>query len=155
MSKRSLFILARILIIVIALCGLCICGFIYPFLVSLNGLDKVSEITMWSQLIFYWLSSVPCFVILGLAWKVSASFKSELFTFENASRFKLSSLLLFADAVFFFVGNLIFTLIGCNPFVIIFFFLIVTALSVALALGAAGHYVAKATEIREENEAYV
>ncbi len=155
MSKRSLFILARIAIIVIAVCGLCICGFVYPFLVSLNGLSKGTEITMWSQLIFYWLSSVPCFIVLGYAWRVSASFKTELFTRENSACFKNSAILLLADSIFFFIGNLVFALMGYNPFAILFFFLVVTALSVSLALGAAGYYVAKAAALREENEEYV
>lgn len=155
MSKRSLFVLARIAITVIVICGLCICGFIYPFLVSLNGLSKGSEIVMWSQLIFYWLSSVPCFIILGYAWKVSKSFKTELFTCENAKCFRNSAILLLVDSIFFFIGNLVFALMGYNPFAILFFFLIVTALSVSLALGAAGYYVAKAAALREENEEYV
>jgi hypothetical protein len=110
---------------------------------------------MWSQLIFYWIASVPCFIVLGYAWQVSASFKSELFTHENANSFRISAILLLADSIFFFIGNLVFALMDLNPFAIIFFFLVVASLSVSLALGAAGYYVAKAAALREENEEYV
>ena len=155
MSKKMLFVLSRISIIVIALCGLCICGCIYPFIVSLGGLEKGSEVIMWCQLIFYWVSAIPCFIILGLAWRVSASFKGELFTLKNANCFKISSILLLTDAIYFFIGNALFMFMGYNPFAILFFLLTVTALAVALALGAAGYYVVKAAEIREENEEYI
>ena len=155
MSKRFLFVLSRIAIIAIAICGICICGFVYPFLVSLNGLSTGSELIMWSQLIFYWTASIPCFVILGFAWEVSAAFKTELFTKENAQFFKISAIILLADSVYFFIGNLVFALMGYNPFAILFFFLVITALSLSLAFGAAGYYVAQATAIREENDEYV
>ena len=155
MSKRSLSVLSKITIIVIAICGLCICGFVYPFLVSLNGLGKGSELIMWCELIFYWSSSLPCFAILVLAWKVASTFKTELFTANNAKLFKASAILLMADAIYFLIGNLFFAFIGYNPFAILFFFLVITALSVSLALGAAGYYVARAAAIREENEEFV
>ena len=155
MSKRSLSILSKLTIIVIAVCGLCICGFVYPFLVSLNGLGEGSEIIMWCELIFYWSSSIPCFIILFLAWRVASTFNTELFTGKNARLFKLSAILLLGDAIYFLVGNIIFAFIGYNPFAILFFFLVITALSVSLALGAAGYYVALAAALREENEEFV
>lgn len=155
MSKKALFILSRISIIIIGLCGVCICIFIYPFLVSLNGLSLGNEIAMWGQLTFYWLSSIPCFVILGFAWIVSKSFNTELFTYKNARYFKYSAILLLADSIFFLIGNIFFAIINCNPFAIIFFFLIVAALSLSLAFGAAGYYITKATAIQEENKGYI
>ena len=155
MSKRSLSILSKLTIIVIAICGLCICGFVYPFLVSLNGLGEGSEIIMWCELIFYWSSSIPCFAILVLAWIVASTFSTELFTGKNARLFKISAILLLSDAIYFLIGNIVFALLGYNPFAILFFFLVVTALSLSLALGAAGYYIARAAALREENEEFV
>ena len=155
MSKHSLTVLSRITIIVIALCGICICGFVYPFLVSLNGLGEGSELIMWCELAFYWSSSLPCFAILVLAWLVASTFDTELFTRRNARLFKVSAILLLSDAIYFLIGNIVFAILGYNPFAILFFFLVITALSVSLALGAAGYYVARAAALREENEEYV
>lgn len=155
MSKKSLYYLVKSAIIIVALCGLCICGCLYPFLVSLNGLDKGSEAVMWSQLIFYWLTSIPCFIILGVAWKIASSIKTELFTHENAKHLKNSAILLFVDSIVFFIGNFVFMLIGYNPFAIAFFMLVIIALIASLALAVVGHYVTRATMIREENESYV
>ena len=155
MSKKSLYFLVRVAIVVVALCGVCICGGLYPFLVSLNGLDGVSDIVMWSQLIFYWIASVPCFIILDIAWRISSSIKSELFTHKNAKLLKNGAILLFADSIFFFIGNFLFMLMGYNPFAIAFFMLVVIAMIASLALGVVGYYVTQATTIREENESYV
>ena len=155
MSKKSLYYLVRSAIFIVALCGLCICGCLYPFLVSLNGFDKGSETVMWSQLIFYWISSIPCFIILGIAWRIAASIKTELFTHNNAKLLKSSALLLFADSIVFFVGNFVFMFMGYNPFAIAFFMLVIVALIASLALAVVGHYLTRATTIREENESYV
>ena len=155
MSKKSLYYLVKSAIIIVALCGVCICSCLYPFLASLNGLDKGSEAVMWSQLIFYWLTSIPCFIILGVAWKIASSIKTELFTHKNAKHLKNSAILLFVDSIVFFIGNFVFMLIGYNPFAIAFFMLVIIALIASLALAVVGHYVTRATTIREENESYV
>lgn len=155
MSKKSLYYLVKSAIIIVALCGLCICGCLYPFLVSLNGLDRGSEAVMWSQLIFYWLTSIPCFIILGIAWNIASSIKAELFTHRNAKLLKNSAIILFVDSIVFFIGNFVFMLIGYNPFAIAFFMLVIIALIASLALAVVGHYVTRATTIREENESYV
>lgn len=155
MSKNSLYYLVKSTIVMVALCGLCICGCLYPFLVSLNGLDKSSEAVMWSQLVFYWITSIPCFIILGIAWKIASSIKAELFTHKNAKLLKNSAIFLFVDSIVFFIGNLVFMLMGYNPFAIAFFMLVIIALIASLALAVAGHYVTGATMIREENESYI
>ena len=155
MSKKSLCYLTRSAILMMALCGVCICVCLYPFLVSLNGFDKGSEAVMWSQLIFYWLSSVPCFIILGFGWKIASSIKTEPFIHKNAKLLKIGATLLFADSVFFFIGNIVFMFTGYNPFAIAFFMLVIIAMIASLALAVVGHYVTRATKLREENESYV
>ena len=155
MSKRDIYCFVKLAIVIVALCGLCICGCFYPFLVSLNGFDKGSEVVMWSELIFYWVTSIPCFIILGVAWRIASSIKTEPFTHKNAKLFKNSAILLFVDSIVFFIGNLVFMLMGYNPFAIAFFMLVIIALIASLALGVVGYYVTKATMIREENESYV
>lgn len=155
MSKQSLYYLVKASIVAVALCGICICVCLYPFLVSLGGLDHGLEIILRIQLIFYWLSSVPCFVILGIGWRIASSIKTELFTHSNAKLLKDSAILLFVDAVVFLLGNLILMVLGYNPFAIAFFLLVVVALVVSLALGVAGHFVTRAATIREENESFV
>ena len=155
MSKRSLCFFVRVAIIMVFICGVCICAGLYPFLVSLNGLNKGIEAVMWSQLIFYWITSIPCFMILGVGWKISSSITDELFTNKNAKYLKISAIILFVDSVVFLIGNLVFMIMEYNVFAIVFFMLDIIALVVSLALGVAGYYVKTATNIREENESFI
>ena len=155
MSKNFLCVLFKFAIVVCAICGICICGCFYPFLVSLNGWGKGSEVVMWTQIIFYWGTSIPWFWLLWIAWRVASSMKLELFTLQNARLLKNGAILLFVDSVIFLFGNLIFMFMGYNPFAIAFFLLVIVSLIASLALGAMGYYVAKASALREENESYV
>ncbi|MBQ9113139.1 MAG: DUF2975 domain-containing protein [Clostridia bacterium] len=154
MTKKSLCYLVRISIIAVALCGLFICLCAYPFGVALNGLDA-TEPEMWIQMVFYWISALPCFAILGIGWRMSSSLKGEFFTHKNARMLERAGYLLFCDAVFYLAGNVGFMIIGQNIFAIFSFMMVAFALVVSLAFFAAGHYVARAASLREENESYI
>ena len=155
MSKKWLLILIRATLLVIALCGICICGGLYPFLISLEGFQQLTSGIAWGQLIFYWGTSLPCFMILGLCWTVSSSLKAEVFTRRNAFLLNLCALLLFGDALVFYLGNFVLMLMGRNTFAIVFYLLVIAALAVALGFGVLAYFIRRGTELREENESYV
>lgn len=116
MTAKSLFFWVRFSIVIIALCGLTVCALWYPYSFSLikigllgSELSELTSIQSWGLLSFYWAVSIPCFVILIIAWKISVYIKTEqLFTIKVANMIKLCALILLIDLGIFLIGNIIF-----------------------------------------------
>ena len=160
MSTKTISFWVKVSVVAIALCGLMICGLLYPFGISLLSLGIPSHIKLpWMWLFFLWVVSVPCFVILAYAWKISADIKSDnIFTTKTAKRIKTCALILFADVGMLFLGNVILTAINTATFILLTyacFALVMTGLVVALLISILSHYVAKAALLREETEGMI
>ena len=157
MTTKSLLFWVRCAIVIIALCGITVCALWYPYSFSIINIDltatDLSELTTvqgWGLLSFYWAVSIPCFAILIIAWKISASIKTEqLFTNKTAKMIKICALILLVDSSVFLIGNVVFLLLKMNDFAIIYFFLIMGGLVLSVLLSALSHYVAKAAELQE------
>lgn len=109
-------------------------------------------------LFFVLITALPLYVILILGWRVSGEMQKDmLFTQKNAKSLRLVALLLAGDAVFFFVGNIVYWLINLNfPGVVIASFIF--CVFVVLICGAVwilADMVDKASDIREENESII
>jgi hypothetical protein len=70
---------------------------------------------------------------------------------------KASSLLLFCDVAYFFVGNVVFLLLSMSHPGVLLFSLFIDVVGIALAVSAAAlsHYLAKASELQEEVDATI
>ncbi len=160
MSSKSLCFWVRCAIIVIAVCGICICAVWYPFsfaLIEVSFFNMMpSELTsaqIWIVLIFFWLASVPCFFILFLCWKISTAIKKEeFFTLKAAKLIKLSAQILLIDLGVFLVGNIVFLLLNMNDFALFYFFLIIAGVILAIFISVLSHYVVQAADLKEVNE---
>lgn len=163
MTAKSLFFWVRFSIVIIALCGLTVCALWYPYSFSLikigllgSELSELTSIQSWGLLSFYWAVSIPCFVILIIAWKISVYIKTEqLFTIKVANMIKLCALILLIDLGIFLIGNIIFLLLKINDFAIIYFFLIIGGLVLFILLSVLSYYVAKAAELKEISDGTV
>lgn len=163
MTTKSLFFWVRFSIVVIALCGLTVCALWYPYSFSLikisllgSNLSELTTARSWGLVSFYWAASIPCFAILIIAWKISAYIKTErLFTSEVAKKIKLCALILLIDLGVFFIGNIIFLILGINDFAIIYFFLIIGGLVLSIFLSVLSYYIAKAAELQEISDGTV
>ena len=163
MTAKSLFFWVRFSIVIIALCGLTVCALWYPYSFSLikigllgSELSELTSIHSWGLLSFYWAVSIPCFVILIIAWKISVYIKTEqLFTIKVANMIKLCALILLIDLGIFLIGNIIFLLLKINDFAIIYFFLIIGGLVLSILLSVLSYYVAKAAELKEISDGTV
>ena len=163
MTTKSLLFWVRCAIVIIALCGITVCALWYPYSFSIINIDltatDLSELTTvqgWGLLSFYWAVSIPCFAILIIAWKISASIKTEqLFTNKSAKMIKICALILLVDSSVFLIGNVVFLLLKMNDFAIIYFFLIMGGLVLSVLLSALSHYVAKAAELQELSDGTV
>ncbi len=115
-----------------------------------TDLSELTTVQGWGLLSFYWAVSIPCFAILIIAWKISASIKTEqLFTNKTAKMIKICALILLVDLSVFLIGNVVLLLLKMNDFAIIYFFLIMGGLVLSVLLSALSHYVAKAAELQE------
>lgn len=156
----------RLSLITVCLLGLSICAFWYPFQVDLTAIGVPSGervvptaaqyVEYWVQLAFYWLASIPCFVILMFGWIISSDIKKgNAFSAEVADRLNICALILFVDSLVFLAAQLVFTVLNWNPFAL---FLYVTGgigLILSFTLYLAARYVREAAKIKEENEGYV
>lgn len=161
MNSAKLSIMIKASIIVFALCGIIMCAFWYPFSVSLTTMGTLDYTTptvaqnvrMWSQIVFYWVVSIPCFVILWMAWKISNAIKNDVFfSLKVAKLVKCSTVTLFIDIIVFFVGNVVFLILKWNDFYMIYFLIAVVGLAISSMLLALSHFIVQAAGYKEEVE---
>ena len=103
MKNKSLITLSQISITFLFFVGICICLWWYPFSISFSTIglvsgessssvlvDQTQTIAFWSQLIFSWIASVPCFVALVLGFRATIYAKcDEFFSKKNAKIFNV------------------------------------------------------------------
>ena len=155
MTGKALCFWVRCAMIAIAICGVGVCAFWYPFSITLttSGLQESGLVAFWTQLIFYWLTSLPCLVVLCIGWKIAAAIKSDaLFKEENAKAVKTAVQILFADIAVFLIGNVVFLVLGWNDFALLYLFFAIIGLVVAIFMAILSHYLYRAAELQEESE---
>lgn len=157
MKPVTLAKIAKGSIITFSLIGIIICGFWYPFSISLTtiGITDTAPtsqqiVRFWVQLIFYWVVSVPCFFVLILFWKISTAIRYDS-VFDNrvSNQIKRCAIILFSDVVVFFVGNSIFAIWKWNSFLLVHFIIGIIGLLFAGFLVILSYYVKKAANLQE------
>jgi len=155
-TSKTLRILIRVAVIVIAICGGVVCFYFLPSF----GRDLVYRLPenvhfYYPWLIFLWLSAAPCFAILVLIWKLSAITKREdIFTHKTARLVKAYTIMLFCDVFFFVAGNIIFLMLGMNHIIVLLFSVVIAVFGLAFAvlLAVMSRYLTKAATLQEEVE---
>lgn len=156
MSSKALCLWIRLAAIIVAVCALIIYGFILPTLgQDIAAANPEYALWYWPWLIFLWLMALPVAAIIVYVWKVSAAVKQdEVFTLKTARWVKNSAVLLFADAAFFLLGNIVFSFLADHSPGIMLLALFISMFALVLALLAAvlSRYIIKAAQLQEENE---
>ena len=163
MYETALSYLAKSAILLAALCGLAVCVLWYPFSISLTtfgvgiegGLPATTALNVqfWTQLLFYWLTALPCFCVLVFGWKIATAIeKNTVFTSKTAREFRISAWILFIDIAVYLLGNLITFALGWNDYALIYFFLVLAGTAIAVILAVAAHFVGRAATLQEEAE---
>lgn len=159
MKQKSLSRWLKIITIGMALIGAVLYFFVFPVLGN-ELVQQYPEYPEYSHcfylwLIFLWLTAVPCYIVLVLVWKIAGNIgKDNSFCKENAVMMKNISLLAAIDSAFFFIGNIVYWLIGFNYLLIMLASFIVVFIGVAFSVAAAvlSHLIYKAADIKEEND---
>lgn len=142
MKKTLIAGLLRVAIVIVAVFGIMMCTCWYPFSISLSVMGVIEavptvaqNVRMWTQVVFYWLASLPCFAVLVLWWLMTYSLKKgTLFNKGNVKLTKLSAGILFVDLVVFLIGNVVFLFLGWNDFAIIYFILSAIGLGIVITI---------------------
>ncbi len=156
MNQKSLSNRLKAIIIGMGIIGLVFYGLVVPAL----GNDLVSHYPeyidgcyLWLGLL--WLTAVPCYIVLYLAWKISGNIgRDNSFSKENAVSMKHISTLVAGDSIFFFAGNIIYLVIGFNHPSVVLAALVVVFIGVSVSVAAAvlSHLILKAAALKEEND---
>lgn len=160
MNAKKITLIFRIAIIAIGICGLLICALWYPFSISLTTMGTSNatptaeqSVRIWVQLVFYWVVSVPCFLILVFTWKVSSALKKEeLFSKKIVRLINLEISTLLIDLLVFLIGNIVFILLKWNDFAIVYFMITIIGLVVVSFFWIALYVIKRGIEMQEEIE---
>ncbi|OQC09839.1 MAG: hypothetical protein BWX74_00850 [Tenericutes bacterium ADurb.Bin087] len=160
MNTKKIAALIRFAIAFIFLCGIVMVFVWYPLTVSITIVGPVpveptleQNIQGYTQLAFYWLTSLPCFIILGIVWKITINIKqNDGFTSKDVKLLNKANLLLLIDLPIFLIGNLIFMFLKLNFFVIFHFFIVVVGLIVVAFIWIAALLIEKNVELQAETE---
>ena len=156
MSQKSLSILLKISVIVLAFVGLCA----YTVLFPLYWVKKLSLFPELSDRFLPWLlfitfTSIPVFFALTLCFLLAVNIgKDKSFTQRNARYLKWITIDAAATCVYFLVGNFVMFFSGISRPGIFLLSIIVVILGLTIAVVAAvlSNLVAKAAAIKDEND---
>jgi hypothetical protein len=151
-DKKEIVLALRIAIIAFALVGVAFCAYWAPF-----SIKKIyPEAIPWLEVSFYWVTSAPCFVILGLAWDVTNRFgQGKFFEERSAKDIEISGWILGIDSLLFIVGNIVVYFLKPNGYEFLYWVLGVAGFCLSILFLAIARYVKAAEAIKEENEAIV
>ena len=157
MRQKSLSNWLKFIIIGVGLCGLVIYLMVVPMLGKTVAVaeDGVFERLYWPWLVLIWVTALPCYAALAFGWIIAVNIgRDRSFCVENARLLKWISGLAAGDAAFFFLGNVIYLLLGWSHPGVTLLCLVVVFVGVAISVAAAAlsHLVMKAVLLQEQSD---
>ncbi|MBQ6430486.1 MAG: DUF2975 domain-containing protein [Oscillospiraceae bacterium] len=156
MTQKTIACWLKGIIIGVALCGLVIYALVVPSVgLAIVKANPEYEYCYLPWLIFLSLTALPCYAALVFAWKIAGSIgRDRSFTMENAKRIKHIAVLAVADAMYFFIGNVVLLLCNMNhPGVALLSLIVVFAgIAIAIAAAALSYLVKKAAALQEQSD---
>ena len=156
MKSKTFSSLMKISVLIATIGGLFVCIYVIPsFGKSIISAYPEFSGWYWPWLIFAWLVSIPCFILLVYVWKVSDSIKNEtVFTIKTAKMVRTGVVLLLSDAALLFGGNIILLLFNMNHPSIVLLSIVIAVIEVVVSLFGEiiYQYLIKAAILKEESE---
>lgn len=154
MSQGKLSRLLKIIIIIMGMIGLVFYGYVVP----VWSWEMVSgEYARWPVpwLVFISLTAGPIYAGLVLFWKICTDIQRDRsFTYANAARMKVISVLAISDVAYHFTGSVILAALNMNHpgSMLQSLFIDVVGISVAIAAAVLAHLVTKAAKLKEDSD---
>lgn len=146
----------KTIIIGTGICGAVVYIFVFPeYGKSLVYDYPEYSYCYWPWLIFLWITGIPCYGVLILAWNIASNIGKNLsFSMQNAKLMKDISFLAAVDSGFFFIGNLVYLFLNINHPGIVLLAMIVVFFGIAVAVAAAAlsHLIMKAAQLQEQSD---
>lgn len=150
MREKSLINLTRVVILLMAICGVAFNLFLVPLTSTDIGCEGAALIV---QCVFQWLVSIPCFWILILAWKICADMKKgRLFTLENSNRIRRAAIALLISIIGFLIAKAVFYFLGWNKELILHLIISIVGFTFLVIMIVLSHYIYRAAELQEESD---
>ena len=156
MKQQSLSKWLKFIIAGGGICGLIVYALMIPRIGQMIAVfeNGVYDNCYWPWLIFIWITAIPCYIALALAWKIASNIGvDQSFSRSNAKLLKWISFLAAGDAAFFFVGNLVLLFLNMNhPGIVLFsLFIVFAGVAVAVASAALSHLVTTAEVLQDQS----
>ena len=164
MSQKALSIWLKVIIILMAICGLVFYFYVFP-IIAVSALSVIPTLVEASfdanvQAYFWWIrimwiSAIPCYIVLILGWLIASNIgKDKSFTKSNAKYLMLIMIATLIDCIFFFIANVVMLRLGYSSemIFIVAIISIFAGIVIAVAAAALSHLVLKAAELQEEND---
>ncbi len=154
MNQKNLALWLKIIVIGVGIAGL----IIYFWLIPTIGKDLAVEefaYLFWPYLITIWITAIPIYWALGLAWKIFTNIGFDnSFCEENAQYLKKISILAACDCAYFFVMLVIGIVMNAvHPGILfIALFAIFAGIVIAVATAALSHLVYKAAALQDQSD---
>ena len=157
MRQKSLSNWLKFIVVGVGICGLVIYLMVVPMLGQTIAAseDGFYDRLYWPWLLLIWVTALPCYAALAFGWIIAVNIgRDRSFSVENARLLKWISGLAAGDAAFFFVGNILYLLLGWSHPGITLLCLIVVFVGVAISVAAAAlsHLVMKAALLQEQSD---
>ena len=156
MRQKTLSTWLKVILVGVGICGLLVYFLVIPsYGKSLVSFYPEFSYRYYPWLFFLWMTGIPCYVALVLGWKIAVNIgKDRSFSQVNADCLKWISWLSAGDAVFFFIGNLIFLYANLShPGVALFsLFIVFAGIAVSVVAAALSHLVQKAAALQEQSD---
>ena len=156
MSQDTLAKWLKVIIIGLGIFGVLMYGFVIPECGNLLvAMYPEFAYCYYPWMVFIWLTGVPCYAVLVLAWKVAANIGRDYsFSMDNSRLMKWIAGMALGDVTFFFVGNVVFLFLNMNHPGIVMASMLVVFIGVAVAVAAIvlSHLIAKAAVLKEQTD---
>ena len=156
MNQKKFSSWLKCILAVAALCGLILEAAVLPaYGTHLRDLYPEFSNRFLPWLIFLWISGIPCFAALVLAWKIAGNIGADRsFSTDSARLLQWISRLAAGDAAFFFLGNVLLLLMDLSHPGVVLASLAVVFVGIAIAVGTAAlsYLVQKAAALQEQSD---
>ena len=156
MGQKALARWLKLILCGVGLCGAAVYFGFFPSMgSSLAAYYPEFSDRYWPWLIFLWGSGIPCYLVLGLGFRIARNIgEDRSFSRANAEYLKWIAYLAAGDGVYFFLGNVILWLTDMShPGMALASLLVVFAgVSVTVAAAVLSHLVQKAADLEEQSE---
>jgi len=149
MSHKTMARLLRVVMIILALCGIFMHLWWIPF-----APKSFFPISRWWAILAN-IALIPCWAVLVIGWKIAASIADEKeFCYRNAKRFRVIFYLSLIDSIFFALGSIVAFIIDPWSFLCIVLVvpLMIFGICISICAAVMARLIEGAAKLQEESD---